>query len=253
MSSSSAQNAPGWDPVKNPFPQARRADHVDVYKSKAHGQVKVPDPYRWLETPPSQSTETQKFSEAQAAYFSKYLEGYAPRDAFVKRLEQTFSYPRFSCPSLKYDGNFYYNYNSGLESQSRIFRASRKAIDDVQDTPGQQQQQQQDPPGEVFFDANRLSQDGTVALTILAFSHTGKYFCYGVSKSGSDCKCKARQDGVRESSAKLTRPSIDLCPLSNPQGSRCTSARRPSRSTQTPSSRTSQMQLKAASIAFQTR
>ncbi|CAO1616571.1 unnamed protein product [Sympodiomycopsis kandeliae] len=183
MSSSASANAPGWDPVKNPFPTARREDHIDVYKSKEHGQVKIADPYRWLETSPAHSQETQQFSESQAAFFAKYLEGYAPREAFKERLKQTFSYPRFTCPSLKYDGNFYYNYNSGLESQSRIFRANKKQIDDVE---GQSSKDQEAPPGQVFFDANRLSKDGTVALTVLAFSHTGKYFAYGVSKSGSD-------------------------------------------------------------------
>lgn len=199
MSSSTAfqRNAPGWDPVKSPFPSARRSDHVDVYKSEKHGEVQIADPYRWLETPANQSEETHNFSKAQADFFAKYIEGYAPRDAFKKRLEQTFSYPRYSAPSLKYDGNFYFNYNSGLESQTRIFRATPKEVDAVEKQSGQELQS---PPGHVFFDSNRLSKDGTVALTVLAFSHTGKYFCYGVSKSGSDCECSP-EPGPKRGSA----------------------------------------------------
>lgn len=40
--------------------------------------------------------------------------------------------------------------------------------------------------GQVFFDTNLLSKDGTIALSITAFSKSGKQFAYGVSKSGSD-------------------------------------------------------------------
>lgn len=75
---------------------------------------------------------------------------------------------------------FYYNYNSGLEPQTRIFKASREEIDAVE------QGTLSKPPGEVFFDCNKLSEDATVALSLLSFSHSGKYLAYGISKSGSD-------------------------------------------------------------------
>jgi len=44
-------------PWNGKYPPARRSDHVDTYKSEKHGEVKVPDPYDWLET---YSEETEK-------------------------------------------------------------------------------------------------------------------------------------------------------------------------------------------------
>lgn len=61
-----ASNA--WIP--NRYPQSRRSDHVDVYKSKANGSVKVPDPYNWLE---QNSEETTRWVTAQEEYTREYL------------------------------------------------------------------------------------------------------------------------------------------------------------------------------------
>jgi hypothetical protein len=42
------------------YPKAHRSDHIDVYKSKKEGEVKVHDPYQWLE---EKSPETDKWVE----------------------------------------------------------------------------------------------------------------------------------------------------------------------------------------------
>jgi prolyl oligopeptidase len=48
-------NAPTpWTP--NSYPKARRGDHVDVYKSEKHGDVRVHDPYQWLEENSEETT-----------------------------------------------------------------------------------------------------------------------------------------------------------------------------------------------------
>ena len=48
-----------WVPDR--YPAARRSDHVDVYKSEEKGEVRVPDPYNWLE---KDSEETDKWTTA---------------------------------------------------------------------------------------------------------------------------------------------------------------------------------------------
>jgi hypothetical protein len=57
--------------IPNMYPPARRSDHVDVYKSEAKGQVKVTDPYQWLE---KNSAETNEWITAQEAFTRQYLE-----------------------------------------------------------------------------------------------------------------------------------------------------------------------------------
>lgn len=43
-----------------------------------------------------------------------------------------------------------------------------------------------DGPAEVFLDPNKLSDDGTVALSDVSFSKDGKYCAYAAASSGSD-------------------------------------------------------------------
>lgn len=45
-----------WTP--SDYPSARRSDHIDTWKSEKSGQVKVHDPYEWLE---SYTEETDKW------------------------------------------------------------------------------------------------------------------------------------------------------------------------------------------------
>ncbi|WFD38242.1 prolyl oligopeptidase [Malassezia japonica] len=169
-----------WTPSKAPYPPARRSDASTTYASAKHGKVTVPEPYDWLETPPSQSEETAAWTKAQAAYTDAFLAECGDKEAFKKRLEQNWDYVRTSAPSHKRDGRYYYSYNAGLAPQSVIYRATREEIDAVHGTS------QKEPVGELFFDTNVLSDDGTVALSLTAFSHTGKYVTYGLSVSGSD-------------------------------------------------------------------
>jgi hypothetical protein len=58
-----------WKP--NTYPPAARGDHVDVYKSEKDGDVRIPDPYRWLEV---DSPQTDEWTTAQEQYTNAYLE-----------------------------------------------------------------------------------------------------------------------------------------------------------------------------------
>lgn len=58
-----------WTP--NNYPPARRSNHVDEYKSELKGQVKVADPYQWLE---KSTPETDEWVTAQEEFTRAYLD-----------------------------------------------------------------------------------------------------------------------------------------------------------------------------------
>ncbi|KAK0540046.1 hypothetical protein OC835_000844 [Tilletia horrida] len=183
---SAATYAPGWDPKTKPFPQARCSDDVETFKSAVSGKVDVADPYKWLEIPPSKSAETKDWVEAQAEYAQDYIKGYPDRAAFKKRVEANMSFPRFSCPSLKGDGAYYYSFNAGLDPQATIWRASRAEIEAAEKAEHQGGANAGNPPGKLWFDVNLLSKDGTIALSQMNFSKSGEHLAYSLSKNGSD-------------------------------------------------------------------
>ena len=63
-----------WTP--NKYPPARKSDHVDVYKSKANGEVRVNDPYNWME---SKSKELDEWITAQDKLTGDYLAQFKDR------------------------------------------------------------------------------------------------------------------------------------------------------------------------------
>ncbi|KAI0346955.1 hypothetical protein BDW22DRAFT_1321836 [Trametopsis cervina] len=162
-----------WTP--NAYPAARRSDHVDIYKSKAKGEVHVHDPYEWLE---HNSDETEKWTTAQEAFTRQYLDKNLDRQNLEDEIRRNTDYGKFSQPALKKDGRWYWYFNSGLQAQSIMYRSKDSTLPTLSGETG--------PGGEVFFDPNLLSKDGTAALSATAFSRSGEYFAYGISRSGSD-------------------------------------------------------------------
>ncbi|GAA5823713.1 hypothetical protein JCM11251_000736 [Rhodosporidiobolus azoricus] len=168
--------APPTPWTANTYPQVRRADTLEVFKSATKGEVTVADPYAWLHEPDSE--ETQQFVKEQGEYTQKYLAQYKDREAFSRELKKNWNYPRFTVPSLKGDGNYYFTYNSGLQAQPAIYRFPRgqETVTPAPDSPG----------GELFWDPNLLSKDGSVSRSTSSFSEDGKWWAYGLSRSGSD-------------------------------------------------------------------
>ena len=144
-----------------PYPVARMDSTVDDYFG-----TKVPDPYRWLED--DNSAETAAWVTAENEITQNYLSQIPFRDKIRNRLTELWNYPKYGVPS-KHGDYFFFFENDGLQNQSVLYR-----------------QKSLDGPAEVFLDPNKLSDDGTVALSDVSFSKDGKYCAYAAASSGSD-------------------------------------------------------------------
>jgi prolyl oligopeptidase len=148
--------------TKFDYPKPRRGEQVDDF----HG-TKVADPYRWMEE--TGAAETQSWIEAENKLTTAHLATIPEREQIRNRLTEIWNYERYSAPTKIADGFYIYSKNDGLQNQSVLYRA--KSVDD---------------PGSVFFDPNKLSEDGTAALSGSSFTDDGKLWAYGIAKSGSD-------------------------------------------------------------------
>lgn len=143
------------------YPETKKENVVDDYFG-----TKIEDPYRWLEN--DTSKETAEWVKAQNAVTQNYLSQIPFREDIKKRLTEIWNYEKVSAPFKKGEYYFYYK-NDGLQNQSVLYY--KKGLEGKE---------------EVFLDPNKLSDDGTVALSGIYFSHDNKYAAYIISKSGSD-------------------------------------------------------------------
>ncbi|HEY6190586.1 MAG TPA: prolyl oligopeptidase family serine peptidase [Pyrinomonadaceae bacterium] len=143
------------------YPAARRGEQVDDY----HG-TKVADPYRWLED--LDSAETRAWVEAENKLTFDYLKQIPERAAIKDRLTKLWNYERYDIPS-KEGGRYFYKKNNGLQNQSVLY-----TVTTLEGEP------------RVLLDPNKLSSDGTVALTGGAITNDGKLMAYSLAASGSD-------------------------------------------------------------------
>ncbi len=150
-------------PVKEKlkYPDARKADSVDTYFG-----TEVADPYRWLED--DNSEETAEWVTAENKVTNDYLNKIPFRPALEKRLTDIWNYPKYGVPFNKGDNYFFFK-NNGVQNQSVMY---------IQDGI--------DGEPKVLLDPNKLSDDGTVALSSLGISKDGVYLAYGISRGGSD-------------------------------------------------------------------
>jgi prolyl oligopeptidase len=156
-----AMSAPDLQSQQCPLPRARTGNVLDDY----HG-TKVADPYRWLED--TDAPDTKAWVEAENCVTFAFLEKIPEREQIKQRLTKIWDYPKFGTP-FKDGGRYFFFKNDGLQNQSVLY---------VQRTLA-------DPPA-VLLDPNRLSEDGTVALSALEVSDDGRYLAYSTSASGSD-------------------------------------------------------------------
>ncbi|MFL5606547.1 MAG: prolyl oligopeptidase family serine peptidase [Gemmatimonadaceae bacterium] len=143
------------------YPVTRRDATVDSYFG-----TQVADPYRWLED--QNSKEVEGWVDAENKTTFAYLDQIPFRAMFRAELTKLFNVPRVSVPS-RVAGRLYYSRNTGLQNQSVVF----------------QQASLTGAPRELI-DPNKLSPDGSVALSNYVPSPDGKLFAYSLSVGGSD-------------------------------------------------------------------
>lgn len=144
-----------------PYPETKKVDTVDDYFGN-----KVADPYRWLEN--DTTAETADWVASQNKVTQNYLSQIPFRDKIKNSLTEIWNYEKISAPYRKGD-YYFYSKNDGLQNQSVIYYKKGLSGDE-----------------KVFLDPNKLSEDGTVALSGLSFSNNHKYAAYTIARSGSD-------------------------------------------------------------------
>jgi prolyl oligopeptidase len=142
------------------YPPAR----VDPLVETLHG-VPVADPYRWLED--AESEETKAWVAAQNALTRALLDG-AGREALAAELTMRFDYPSTVAAYRRHD-LYFFSHNPGLLNQPLLY---------VKDGL--------EGAARILIDPNRLSGDGTTALTAIAPSPDGRVLAYAISEHGSD-------------------------------------------------------------------
>lgn len=143
------------------YPDTKKVDVVDDYFG-----TKVADPYRWLED--DNSEETANWVIEQNKVTDEYLSRIPFRDKLKTRFEKLYNYPKYGAPFRAGD-KYYFFKNDGLQNQSVMYVKDKL-----------------DGEARVFFDPNKLSEDGTVSLATFSFSKDGKTFAYATASGGSD-------------------------------------------------------------------
>ncbi len=143
------------------YPPTKRLAQLDDY----HG-ISVPDPYRWLED--DLAPEVEDWVKAQNQVTYDYLSQIPYRQKISSRLSELMNYARYSSPFRAGDYYFFYK-NDGLQNQPVIYY--QKGLDGE---------------AEIFIDPNEISEQGTVAISLLSFSADNKYVAYSKAEAGLD-------------------------------------------------------------------
>jgi prolyl oligopeptidase len=143
------------------YPQTKKVDQQDNY----FGTI-VKDPYRWLED--DNSAATKSWVQAQNKVTEAYLSQIPFRQKVKNKLKGMWNYVRYGAPFK--EGDYYYFYkNDGLQNQAVLYR-----------------QKGFEAEPEVFIDPNKMSKDGTAAISTPSFSKNHKYAVYFEAQAGSD-------------------------------------------------------------------
>jgi prolyl oligopeptidase len=142
------------------YPATKKVDTIRNYFG-----TQVSDPYSWLEDDRSEDTESWVKSQNQVTF--GYLDKIPYREELKTRLEKLWNYEKIG-PPFKEGKHTYYYKNDGLQNQYVVYKINQNGKD------------------EVFLDPNTFSEDGTISLSSLSFSKSGKIAAYSISEGGSD-------------------------------------------------------------------
>src|SRR5437763_11623585 len=148
-------------PMQLTYPTTKKVEQTDDY----HGTT-IADPYRWLED--LDSDQTRQWVEAQNKVTFAWLAHVPARETIRRRLTELWNYERYGLPHKK-GGRYFYTRNDGLQNQNAVY-----VVDRLDGTP------------RLLLDPNKLSSDGTIALTNWVASEDGKLLAYGLAGAGSD-------------------------------------------------------------------
>jgi prolyl oligopeptidase len=143
------------------YPKPKKVEQVDNF----HG-TQVRDPYRWMED--TESADMQAWIAAENKVTDAYFATIPELEKIKARLTELWNYERYSAPG-KIGSKYIYSKNDGLQNQSVLY-----ITDSI------------DSPGRILLDPNKLSADGTAALSGSSFTDDGKLWAYGVAIAGSD-------------------------------------------------------------------
>ncbi|MFC2086593.1 prolyl oligopeptidase family protein [Bacteroidota bacterium] len=143
------------------YPYTKKVNQVDNYFG-----TEISDPYRWLED--ENSDEVNEWITRQNDFTFNYLSQIPFREQLKNELTDLYDFEKSSAPVLK--GGYYFMLkNDGLQNQDVLY-----IMENLSSNP------------QILLDPNKLSDDGTIALTDYSVSKDGKYLAYALSKAGSD-------------------------------------------------------------------
>lgn len=200
------------------YPPTYRSDHIDVYQSEAQGEVKVPDPYAWLE---KDGEERKRWLSSQEALARKLLDSHPDRAMLEDEIRSSTDYERVSSLTL------WTQEVVCIGQSSSVYPHSETMVDGIglitaacsrnmvcppslivyyllslprQFIIAQKIQSSLMVPVKKYFSTyvwnllpnlyalhlcqpNVLSSDGSVSLSTVSYSRDGKWFAYALSRS----------------------------------------------------------------------
>lgn len=143
------------------YPDTRREDIVEELAGR-----KVADPYRWLED--EASPEVAAWMRAQDDFTRSHLGALPGREALAERVAALTYIDSISPPYRRGDRFFY----------SRSHKDKEKSVYYVK--------QGRDGDEQVLIDPNLLSDDGSISVSGMSPSHSGRWVAYKLSENNAD-------------------------------------------------------------------